>query len=108
MTQPRATFNKDFEDILNKYDRLLREAREILQEITNDGGGIGPENILRWFAMRTSALNLIERTAGESSIYYRALLNAQPPDQITGTMPALSVSRNTSSRVDGFSRGIHV
>ena len=91
MFQPRATCNKDHEDIVQEYMRIVKDAGELLKELDSSKGGIGADGMRRWFSIRTSALNLISRTAGESSIYYRALLEAHAPNTMHGQMPSLSV-----------------
>jgi hypothetical protein len=72
MMQPRATFNKDHEDIVRKFAALRQRAEELLQDMEHHGGRmICPPG---YFEIRASALNLLARTAGEQSVYYRELL----------------------------------
>jgi len=71
MTQPRATFNKDHEDIVQKFGRLLKKAEQCREEHRQSKDcSLSPEV---YFELRTSGLNLLARTAGKKSIYYREL-----------------------------------
>lgn len=69
MSQLRRTFDKDQEDIVQKFKRLLERAPMTAHEIetTRDG-------VVAYFEVKVSALNLIARTAGEASIYFRELV----------------------------------
>jgi hypothetical protein len=69
MTLPRATFNKDKEEIVQKFAALRKKAEE-LSRIADRRERVPVE----YYEVRTSALNLLARTAGESSIYYQELL----------------------------------
>lgn len=88
MSQPRATFNKDQEAILQKFSRLLEKAAQCNEERHRSTDGvISP---VPYFEVRTSGLNLLARTAGENSIYYRELLEMEGinPGIITGILTA--------------------
>ncbi|MBL8878647.1 MAG: DUF4145 domain-containing protein [Phycisphaerales bacterium] len=67
MSQPRATFNKDHEEIVQKFARLIEQVRNAPHPKNS------AEGALAYFAVKVSGLNLIARTAGERSIYYREL-----------------------------------
>jgi Domain of unknown function (DUF4145) len=68
MTTPRATFDKDKEEIVQKFARLIERIPSLQQiEQTSDGP-------VAFFQLKVSALNLLARTAGENSIYFRELL----------------------------------
>lgn len=69
MHQPNAMFNKEQEDIVQKFARLLERAPKTIQEIEQTS-----EGVLAYFEVKVSALNLIARTAGETSIYFRELV----------------------------------
>lgn len=67
MPQPKATtFNRDQADIVQKFARLPRSTTEIE---SND------EALTRFFEVKVIALNLIARTAGETSNYFRQLIS---------------------------------
>jgi len=88
MIQPRATFNKDHEAIVQKFARLLEKAAQCLDETRKSKDGvISP---VQYFEVRTSGLNLLARTAGENSIYYRELLEMKGVNAgiITGILNA--------------------
>jgi hypothetical protein len=74
MAQPRATFNKDQEAIVQKFARLLEKLAQCSEELRRSEDGVMMSPV-PYFEVRTSGLNLLVRTAGESSIYYRELLN---------------------------------
>ncbi len=80
MLQTRATFNKDPEDIVQKYSQLLEKIKTIPER--EDDGIYGPEAVAIYYEVRVSALNLIARTAGHDSIYYRELLAMSEPGKI--------------------------
>jgi hypothetical protein len=86
MPQQRATFNQDREGIVQKFARLLEKARQCKDE-SHAGTLISPET---YFEVRTSGLNLLARTAGEDSIYYRELrdMNTINPGVVTGILTA--------------------
>jgi hypothetical protein len=67
MSQTSAPFNKDREEIVTKFARLLERIRNAPKPTEN------AEGALAYFEVRTSALNLFARTAGESSVYFREL-----------------------------------
>ena len=67
MPQLSATFPKDREEIVKKFARLL----ERLQSAPKPDQSA--EGAMAYFEVKTSALNLIARTAGEGSVYYREL-----------------------------------
>jgi hypothetical protein len=67
MAQPRTAFNKDPEDIVQKFARLLERVRNSPRPDQS------PEGAMAYFEVKVSALNLIARTAGENSIYFREL-----------------------------------
>jgi hypothetical protein len=81
MSHPRATFNQDHEATVNKFGRLVAKA----EELANHRQGFDTDQIATWFELRTSALNLLERTAGNTSIYYRALHDSHASDQLKFT-----------------------
>ena len=88
MSQPRATFNQDHESIVQKFARLLEKARECSDELrTSKDNIISP---VTYYEMRTSGLNLLARTAGENSIYYRELRDMEKlnPGIVTGILTA--------------------
>lgn len=62
-------FHKDHEEIVHKFARLIERIPKTIQDIeqTSDGAAA-------YFQVKVSALNLIARTAGENSIYFRELL----------------------------------
>lgn len=95
MSQSRATFPQDHEAIVNKFSRLVDQARELAKP----RDGFDTEDIARWFEMRTSALNLLERTAGSESIYYRLLLESHGADQLKFT-PGIMLGILTSALTD--------
>jgi hypothetical protein len=80
MFQPRATFPHDHEAIVNKFAQLVSKAKELVPYRTE---GFSVEDIALWFECRTSALNLLERTAGDGNIYYRLLIESQDADPDT-------------------------
>lgn len=69
MPQPRSAFNKDQEDIIQKFSRLLERVPGSVQEIEQTSDGV-----IAYFQVKVSALNLLARTAGENSIYFRELV----------------------------------
>lgn len=81
MSHPRATFNQDHEAIINKFGRLVAKA----EELAHHRQGFDTDQIATWFELRTSALNLLERTAGNTSIYYHALHDSHASDQLKFT-----------------------
>jgi hypothetical protein len=81
MSHPRATFPHDHEAIVNKFARLVARA----EELAKPRGGFDTDDIALWFELRTSALNLLERTAGAGNIYYRLLLESHGADQLKFT-----------------------
>jgi hypothetical protein len=88
MTQTRATFTPDREAIIQKFSRLLEKIAACLAERrASKDGVISP---VPYFEVRASALNLLARTAGESSIYYRELheMDGINPGIITGILTA--------------------
>jgi hypothetical protein len=88
MSQPRASFNKDQEAIVQKFARLLEKVGHCSEELRQSKDGvISP---VPYFEVRTSGLNLLARTAGENSIYYRELLNMDGinPGIVTGILTA--------------------
>jgi len=89
MSHPRATFNKDLEDIVQKFSKLNKAADEIRKNYPTSGGILDPFD---YYAVRTSALNLLARTAGESSVYYRELRDMSPinPGILAGILHAAS------------------
>lgn len=91
MPRSSSTLNRDHEDIVNKFGRLLEDANALLRELDKSGGAMGPQQVRKWFAWRTMALNLISRTAGKASIYFRSLAEAQSSREMQGTMPAIQV-----------------
>jgi hypothetical protein len=88
MPQPRATFAKDKEEIVEKFARLREKAIELCDELAASKDRIISSRL--YFEVRTSALNLLARTAGESSIYYRELLALERfnPEIVTGILTA--------------------
>jgi len=89
MSHPRATFNKEHEDIVQKFSRLNKAADEIRKNYPTSGGILDPFD---YYAVRTSALNLLARTAGKSSVYYRELRDMSPinPGTLAGILHAAS------------------
>jgi hypothetical protein len=88
MPQQRATFNQDREAIIQKFARLLEKIGECMKELHGrEGGVISP---IAYFEVRASALNLLARTAGETSIYYRELygMGSVNPGIVTGLLTA--------------------
>jgi hypothetical protein len=88
MSQPSATFNQDREAIIQKFARLLARISQCSQELkASTDGVISP---VPYFEVRASALNLLARTAGESSVYYRELhdMNQINPGIVTGLLTA--------------------
>jgi hypothetical protein len=77
MSQTRATFNKDHEEIVQKFARLLDKIKSAPRAAQNN-----LESVLTYFEVRASALNLLARTAGEESIYYRELHEMRSNDRI--------------------------
>jgi hypothetical protein len=75
VSHPRATFNQDHEAIVSKFGRLVAKAEELCKH----NGPFDKEQTSVWFELRTSALNLLERTAGTTSVYYRELLVSPTP-----------------------------
>jgi hypothetical protein len=75
VSHPRATFNQDHEAIVTKFGRLVAKA----EELADHNGPFDKEQTAVWFEIRTSALNLLERTAGTTSVYYRELLVSPTP-----------------------------
>jgi len=71
MSQPRATFNKDHEDIVQKFARLIERIKAIPERDADDV--YGADAVVVYYEVRVSALNLIARTAGPDSVYYREL-----------------------------------
>jgi len=90
MSQPRATFNKDHEDIVQKFARLCQDADKVRRSYPDSGTILDP---FEYYAVRTSALNLLARTGGESSVYYRELRDMRPqinPGILAGILHASS------------------
>ena len=88
MSEPRARFPKDHEAIVQKFARLLEKVSHCSEELRkSEDGVISP---VAYFEVRTSALNLLARTAGETSIYYRELLGMDGinPGIVTGILTA--------------------
>lgn len=81
MTQQRATFNQDREAIVAKFGRLVAKA----EELAKPAGGFDTAQIVAWFEVRTSALNLLARTTGVESTYYRSLQDSHGSDQLKFT-----------------------
>lgn len=77
MPQPRATFDKDHEAIMQKFMRLLEMIDKSIEEGQRNKGIISP---VTYFEVRVSALNLLARTVGENSIYYRELHHMTQPN----------------------------
>lgn len=69
MSKQKATFNQDHEDIVRKFARLIERVPRSIQEIEQTS-----EGVVAYFEAKVSALNLIARTAGETSIYFRELV----------------------------------
>jgi hypothetical protein len=67
VSQTPATFGKDREEIVKKFARLLERLR------TAPGPDESAEGAMAYFEVKTSALNLFARTAGDKSVYYREL-----------------------------------
>lgn len=67
MSQSRATFNQDREEIVQKFGRLLERLNSAPDPMQSTEGAVA------YFEVKTSALNLIARIAGDSSVYYREL-----------------------------------
>ena len=68
MPEPRTRLHKDREEIVQKFSRLLARLRDAPHpQNSAEGGRI-------YFEVKTSAANLIARTAGEGSMYYQELL----------------------------------
>ncbi len=86
MPLPRATFNKDKEEIVQKFAALRKKADELTQNFDRGQRGAPVD----YFEVRASALNLLARTAGETSIYYRELLanESMNPHCMTGVITA--------------------
>jgi hypothetical protein len=76
MALPRATFNKDKEEIVEKFAALRKKADDLMQNF--DRGQV--RATVEYWEVRASALNLLARTAGETSIYYRELLGNELKD----------------------------
>ncbi len=79
--------SQDREAIVQKFARLLTEADKIRLDWQDKDQVLDPRP---YFAVRTSSLNLLARTAGESSIYYRELLSMDRinPGIVTGILEA--------------------
>lgn len=67
MSQTPATFGKDREEIVKKFARLLERLRNA------PGPDESAEGASAYFEVKTSALNLLARTAGDRSVYYSEL-----------------------------------
>ena len=91
MSHPRAVFDKDHEAVVQKFADLLKDATSIGNEVENNQGGARTELISRIFAARTSALNLLARTAGETSIYFRHLHDTHTAGEVTGFTPGIMI-----------------
>ncbi len=102
MSHPRARFNQDHEAIISKFARLVAKAAELAKP----RGGFDTEDIAHWFELRTSALNLLERTAGAGNIYYRLLLESHGSDQLKFT-PGIMLGILNSALTD-FREGFMV
>lgn len=97
MTQQRATFNQDREAVIEKFARLLEKAKQCMEaRRSSTDGTISP---VVYYEVRASALNLLARTAGEASIYYRELHNMDGPNP--GIMTGLLTAAMTDYR-EGF------
>lgn len=64
-------FNKDKEEIVKKFASLRKKAEDIAQDFEHGNRRASAG----YFEVRASALNLLARTAGENSIYYREILD---------------------------------
>ncbi|MGA2441567.1 MAG: DUF4145 domain-containing protein [Tepidisphaeraceae bacterium] len=99
MFETRATFNKDHEAIVQKFARLLERASQSMheREKSQDGFISG----VTYYEVRTSALNLLARTAGKSSIYYRELLKSRVnPSIMVGILTAAMTDFREGFMVD--------
>ncbi len=88
MSHTRATFIQDREAIIQKFSRLLEKIAQCSSELrASKDGVISP---VPYFEVRASALNLLARTAGESSVYYRELqgMDGINPGIVTGLLTA--------------------
>lgn len=81
MPEPRATFSQDHEAVVSKFARLVAKA----EELANPAAGYDTHQIAAWFEVRTSALNLLDRTGGRDSVYYRSLLDSHTSNQLSFT-----------------------
>ena len=88
MTQIRASFNKDQEAILQKFERLLQIAAQSRREFAESKDGVISPVV--YYELRTSAMNLLARTAGVTSIYYEELqmMTEVNPGIVTGILTA--------------------
>jgi len=92
MSETRAIFNKDREDVISKFGRLLAKAAVSQEELAASSDDvISP---VPYYEMRTSALNLLARTAGEKSIYYQEFLNMPRPN------PGVAIGILTAAMTD--------
>jgi len=67
MSQIPVTLDKDREEVVKKFARLLERIRKAPKPDQSAEGAVA------YFEVWTSALNLFARTAGESSVYFRNL-----------------------------------
>ena len=70
MPAPRTRLYKDTEEIVQKFARLIERVPRTVEEIEQTSDGV-----IAFFEVKVSALNLIARIAGETSIYFRELLS---------------------------------
>ncbi|MDP9172877.1 MAG: DUF4145 domain-containing protein [Planctomycetota bacterium] len=96
MFQPKATFSKDHEEVINKFARLIERIRTAPNP-TQD-----PEGALAYFEVRTSALNLLARTAGEGSVYFRELYDMGTRDVVNSFVVAGILNAAVTDFREGF------
>jgi hypothetical protein len=100
MSVQYTILQKDRESILKKFDLLVTKAKLL----ADHNGLFDKDNTSIWFELRTSALNLLERTAGPNSIYFRELYNSPTPrDSKFMTVDMLGILRAAQNDyIEGF------
>lgn len=75
MSELQVSFKSERDAIIQKFAQLLDKLATIRESLD---GLVNRDAVITYFEVRVSGLNLIARTAGHSSIYYRELdsLNA--------------------------------
>ena len=100
-TQPRLPLGKDREDIILKFDELIKKAEKSCAQFNASGNNRTLSGDL-YFELRTSALNLLARLTSDESFYVRELRDMQMlnPFVVKGIIEAARVDFTQGFMVD--------